>query len=225
LTQFAGVIAAAGASRRMAAETKKEYLLLEDRPLLAWAVEPFLSCPGLLRLIVVVPEADRLRAERLLASCLPLEKISFVAGGTRRQDSVHCGLLALKELDPEIVLIHDGARPYLCRELIERVAAMTRRYGACIPVQPALEAAKLVGASGLVVSDLPRSHVMMAQTPQGFRFSPLLAAYARAGREPGGREYFDDAEIYNAFAGPVHTIAGEAGNRKITYPQDLPGEL
>lgn len=223
MTDFAVVIAAGGSSRRMAAEAKKEYLPLNNRPLLAWTVDPFLCCPGLLRLIVVIPEADKSKAERLLAGHLSLEKVRFVAGGPRRQDSVYRGLLALEELDPPIVLVHDGARPHVRRELIEHVAAMTRQYGACIPVHPALEAAKLVGDSGLVVSDLPRSAVMLAQTPQGFHFSSLLAAYRQAGETDREREYVDDAEIFGAFAGPVLTIPGDIRNRKITYPHDLPG--
>jgi 2-C-methyl-D-erythritol 4-phosphate cytidylyltransferase len=222
LNQFAGVIAAAGASRRMAAGTKKEYLTLKDRPLLAWAVEPFLRCPGLLQLVVVVPEADLELARRLLAASLSLDKIRFTSGGRRRQDSVYLGLLALQKLAPPTVLIHDGARPYLSRELIERVADDTRHFGACIPILPALEASKLVGDSGLVLGDLPRSRVMFAQTPQGFCYATLLAAYRRAdGRQE--REYYDDAEVFSAFAGPVHTIPGEAENRKITFEEDLYG--
>jgi 2-C-methyl-D-erythritol 4-phosphate cytidylyltransferase len=223
LTHFAGVIAAAGAGRRMAAETKKVYLPLKDRPLLVWAVEPFLSCPGLLRLVVVVPQADTRKTEDLLAAHLPLERVGIVAGGTRRQDSVYRGLLALEDLDPRIVLVHDGARPFIRRELIERVAATARRCGACIPVRPALEATKLVGDSGLVISDLPRHHVMLAQTPQGFHYSALLAAFLRAEEADPEREYVDEAEIFGAHAGPVCTIPGDGQNRKITYPQDLEG--
>jgi len=220
LNPFAGVVAAAGASRRMAAKTKKEYLTLKDRPLLAWAVEPFLDCPGLLQLVVVVPEADLELARQLLAARLPLDKICFTSGGRRRQDSVYSGLLALQKLSPAIVLVHDGARPYLSRELIERVVEDTCRYGASIPVQPALEATKLVGDSNLVLGDLPRSRVMLAQTPQGFHYTTLLAAYRRADARQE-REYYDDAEVFSAFAGPVHTIPGEAENRKITYSADL----
>ena len=161
-------------------------------------------------------------ARKLLSIHLPLDKICFTSGGRRRQDSVYRGLLALQQLAPPIVLIHDGARPYLSRELIERVVEDTRRYGASIPVQPALEATKLVGDSNLVLGDLPRSRVMLAQTPQGFHYTTLLAAYRRAdGRQE--REYYDDAEVFSAFAGPVHTIPGEAENRKITYPKDLYG--
>jgi 2-C-methyl-D-erythritol 4-phosphate cytidylyltransferase len=117
------------------------------------------------------------------------------------------------------VLIHDGARPWIDKTLVETVLEATRVWGACIPVTEASEAPKKVGASGLILEDLPRQQIRMAQTPQGFLYSRILDAHNRATENP--RLFFDDAEVYAAYAGPVFTVAGSRANRKITYREDL----
>jgi 2-C-methyl-D-erythritol 4-phosphate cytidylyltransferase len=222
LSVVAGVITSAGSSRRWGGSEKKEYAGLQGRPVLAHAVLPFLEIDPDMLLVLTVPPGHTEQARSLLEPHLPSASLRFVEGGPSRQASVHLGLETLRDLRPEIVLIHDGARPWVSAALIRRVLEATRLHGACIPVLEPSEAPKLVGPSGVIVADLSRRLVQFAQTPQGFIFQRILEAHRRA--SGGSRIHLDDAEVYAAFCGPVYTVPGEPANRKITYPRDLLGE-
>jgi 2-C-methyl-D-erythritol 4-phosphate cytidylyltransferase len=219
LSTIAGVVASAGSSQRWGGADKKEYAGLDGRPVLVHAVLPFLAVDPDMPLVLAVPPGHVERARALLAPHLPSAALHFVEGGASRQCSVHLGLEALCDLRPEIVLIHDGARPWVSVELIRRVLEATRLHGACIPVLEPSEAPKLVGSSGLVLADLSRRMVQLAQTPQGFIYERILEAHRRA--SSGARQHLDDAGVYASFWGPVYTVPGEPANRKITYPRDL----
>lgn len=223
MSAVAGVITSAGSSQRWGRGEKKEYALLGGLPVLAHAASPFLDLSADLQLALTVPPGHAQRVRALLEPHLDPTRLRIVEGGPTRQVSVLLGLEALGDLEPELVLIHDGARPWVSRELIRRVLEAARLHGACIPVLEPSEAPKLIGPSGLILSDLPRALVQLAQTPQGFRYRSILEAHRRAAGGP--RHYADDAEVYAAFCGPVHTVPGEPANRKITYPRDLPDEV
>jgi len=120
---------------------------------------------------------------------------------------------------PEIVLIHDGARPWASVALVRRVLEATRLHEACIPVLESTEAPKLVGPSGRILADLSRRQVQLAQTPQGFLFERILEAHRRA--STGSRLHLDDAEVLcSLLRARVHG-ARRPGNRKITFPAIL----
>jgi 2-C-methyl-D-erythritol 4-phosphate cytidylyltransferase/2-C-methyl-D-erythritol 2,4-cyclodiphosphate synthase len=119
------------------------------------------------------------------------------------------------------VLIHDGARPWLNRELVCRVAAAAGEHGACVPVVEVSEAVKQIELSGIVERHLPRRTIRFAQTPQGFLFARILAAHEKAAA--AGAVCVDDAEVYALFEGPVAWVDGEPDNRKITLERDLEG--
>ena len=198
---------------------KKEYRLLEGRPLLALAILPFL--PSCRPIVVTVPPGDLSFARELLAPHLDLSALLLVEGGPSRRESVYLGLLQLERYAPRAVLIHDGARPWVSPALVERVLAGVDGHGACIPVLPATEALKRVGEEGRIVEHLDRCPLATAQTPQGFRFPEILEAHRQARRVE--RTWYDDAEIYAAAVAPVYTVAGEPGNRKVTFAGDLEG--
>jgi 2-C-methyl-D-erythritol 4-phosphate cytidylyltransferase len=219
LSLAAAVITAAGSSSRWEDREKKEYAHLDGRPVLVWAVQPFLEVNPPLQIVITLPETDLPGARSRLESLLELDRIRFVSGGSSRQESVRLALEALQDHPPEIVLIHDGARPWVERDLIERVLQATRLYGACIPVVDACDAPKRVGPSGLILEDLPREQCKLAQTPQGFLFQQILSAHRRA--RGNARLFVDDAELYAAYCCPVFTIPGQRRNRKITFKEDL----
>ena len=143
---------------------------------------------------------------------------SYAAGDLRW--SVENSLRLLGRSSVEIVLIHDGARPWVDSALIGRVLDGTRRWGACIPVVDTSEAPKRIGPSGLILEDLPREQYKLAQTPQGFLYDRILEAHRRAKDSP--HLFLDDAEVYTTCWSGVFTVPGDRRNRKLTFKEDLP---
>jgi 2-C-methyl-D-erythritol 4-phosphate cytidylyltransferase len=221
LSSVAAIITAAGSSKRWGDKEKKEYAPLDGRPVLSWSVESFLGVRPPIQIVITLPEKDVPRVQGFLEALAGAERIRFVSGGSSRQESVRLGLEALRERPPEIVLIHDGARPWIDPDLIDKVLEGTRRWGACIPVVDAWEAPKRIGPSGLILEDLPREQCKLAQTPQGFLYQRILRAHRQAEGSP--RQFVDDAEVYAAYGPAVFTIPGQRRNRKITFKEDLSG--
>jgi 2-C-methyl-D-erythritol 4-phosphate cytidylyltransferase len=193
--------------------TRKQYLDLLGRPVLAWALEPFLRHPGVGRVVVVLPAADVAGAPRWLAT-LP---VTLVAGGETRSDSVRQGLAVLAP-DTERVLIHDAARPFVTPALIDRVLAASRG-GAVIPGIRATDTLKQVDADGLVVGTIDRTTAWQAQTPQAFPYGMLLAAHAQALAR--GWQVTDDASLCELVGEAVRVVDGDPENLKITHPFDF----
>jgi 2-C-methyl-D-erythritol 4-phosphate cytidylyltransferase len=219
LSSDAVVITAAGSSKRWADQQKKEYATLDGRTVLGRAIEPFLTITPALQLIITLPRADIPMVQRLLQPQIDTTRLRFVAGGKTRQESVRLGLESLQEQSPQIVLIHDGARPWIDQALILTVLEGARRWGACIPVVAASEAPKRIGPSGLIVEDLSREQFKLAQTPQGFVYRRILEAHRRVKDNP--RLFLDDAEVYAVYWSGVFTVPGDRRNRKITFKEDL----
>jgi 2-C-methyl-D-erythritol 4-phosphate cytidylyltransferase/2-C-methyl-D-erythritol 4-phosphate cytidylyltransferase/2-C-methyl-D-erythritol 2,4-cyclodiphosphate synthase len=198
---------------------KKEFRSLDGVPVLVLAVRPFLA--GAARRVALTLPAGRIpEASALLVPHVDLASLALVEGGATRQESVRRGLLALADDPPDVVLIHDGARPWLSADLLERVLAAAARHGACVPVLEAAEAVKEVEAgTAFVRRHLPRHAIMLAQTPQGFAYREILAAHEKAHAE--GLAFVDDAEVFDRFVGPVAWVPGDPANRKITFATDL----
>jgi 2-C-methyl-D-erythritol 4-phosphate cytidylyltransferase len=209
------VIVAGGSGRRMggAGRAPKQYLRLRGVPILRWAVQPFLDHPGVHEVVVVLPPADAGEPPEWLRS-LP---VHVVAGGAERSDSVWNGLQALPGEDG-LVLVHDGARPFVTHELIDRVIRAAPAGGA-IPGLRATDTLKQVDAAGRVVATLDRDRVFGAQTPQGFPLGLLLRAY-RTAREEGWPST-DDATLFERLGAEVRVVEGSPENLKITRPVDL----
>ncbi len=227
------IITAAGSSKRLGTGKKKEYIHLGGKPVLLWSMETFLSVEAVERLVVTLPRGDAGKVERMLPEHIPAERISFVEGGRTRQLSVFNALKFLAEAPakgrpndepdrniPDIVLIHDGARPWIEKNIIEGVIHGTLEYGACIPVIEIPDAVKVVGDSGFILAHPPKNMLFAAQTPQGFNFNEILTAHENAFKD-GYDNAQDDAELYSTFFHPVYTVPGSKRNRKITYKEDL----
>jgi 2-C-methyl-D-erythritol 4-phosphate cytidylyltransferase len=179
------------------------------------------------RVVVTLPAGRLADAAALLAPHVDVAALTLVEGGDTRQESVRQGLLALAADPPDLVLIHDGARPWLAPDLLKRVAEAAARFGACVPVVEVTEAVKEVdgapdaGPEGApyVVRHHARRLLRFAQTPQGFSYPRILAAHEQARAE--GLSFVDDAEVFDRFAGRVAWVPGDPANRKITFPEDL----
>ena len=165
----------------------------------------------------------------LPAGLLGSGRLFFVPGGESRRASVFNALMFLETHKPGYVLIHDGARPWVDADLIERTIDAAVNYQAVVPLLPLTETPKELYDSGFVKRHLRRAQIGAAQTPQGFAYPGILAAHQAAARriaalrEAGEvTDYTDDAEIWGEFQGNVAVIPGSPANRKITFPGDLP---
>jgi 2-C-methyl-D-erythritol 4-phosphate cytidylyltransferase/2-C-methyl-D-erythritol 2,4-cyclodiphosphate synthase len=207
------VVVAAGASSRMGGVDKLMAPVC-GRPLLAWAVDALAETPRLGRLVVVAA-AERV-AELVDAPWIRARGALIVAGGRRRQESVRAGVGAT---DAGTVLVHDGARPLVTRDLAERVAIAAARDGAAIPAVPVAETLKRV-ADRRVAGTVPRAGLAVAQTPQGARRSLLEEAWSRF-PATDDREFTDEAALLEAAGVPVTVVDGDPTNLKVTEPPDL----
>ncbi len=206
------VVVAAGSSRRMGGGDKLE-LTIAGRPILRRTVESLAAAPEIDRLIVVTSSerVDELRGSSWLG---PLGA-TVVAGGRRRQDSVAAGVRAASA---EIVLVHDGARPFVSNALISRVVDGVLRHGAAIPALPVVDALKQAQGE-LIGASVDRTGLYRAQTPQGARRQLLLAAAEAFAN--GDEDIPDEADLLARHGVPVAIVAGDADNIKVTLPEDL----
>jgi 2-C-methyl-D-erythritol 4-phosphate cytidylyltransferase/2-C-methyl-D-erythritol 2,4-cyclodiphosphate synthase len=223
--RLAVIVTAAGRSERFGG-AKKELALLDGRSVIDRALDPFLDLPDLEILVLTAPPgSEGLLEASLSPSTLARlgKRLHIIPGGTSRRASVLAGLervaAVLGEASDLVVLVHDGARPWASAGLARRTAEKAAECGAALPVLPLTDTPKRIDATGLVLEHPARASMAGAQTPQGFRFPPLLAAHRRAAAE--GLECTDDAELYATYVGAVAWIEGESANRKITFQADL----
>ncbi|MDO8483412.1 MAG: 2-C-methyl-D-erythritol 4-phosphate cytidylyltransferase [Candidatus Limnocylindrales bacterium] len=213
------IVVAAGGSTRMDG-TDKLVAELAGRPLLAWTLEAISAAPEVER-ILVVTSAGRV-VEVAESPWLPGSVVDVVAGGSRRQESVHAGFVALDRFEPDergVVLIHDGARPLVTRALVGKVAVETARHGAAIPILPIAETLKRIDGD-VVGETVERTGLGAAQTPQGVRRDLLRAAYQRFPAD-GPETWTDEAALLEAIGVPVRVVPGDPVNLKVTVPDDL----
>ena len=213
------LIPAAGASRRMGAGTNKQYLELAGRPVLSRTIATFERHPLIdsITIIVAKTEIDYCAAE-IVARGHYRKVTAVVAGGTTRQASVYCGLQACSAEDDDLILIHDGARPLVSAECIDRVITSAQQHGACIAAVPVKDTVKVVQDSCIV--DTPeRTTLWLAQTPQVFRYNLIRSAHDQAATQ--GVQATDDAELAERAGYTVRVVQGDYCNLKITSPEDL----
>jgi 2-C-methyl-D-erythritol 4-phosphate cytidylyltransferase/2-C-methyl-D-erythritol 2,4-cyclodiphosphate synthase len=206
------LLMAAGRGSRFGGETPKQYLPLLGRPVLRHAALALLREGGVDAILPVVPPGEEAAVAAMLEG---LTALPPVAGGETRQASVRTGLEALAADPPDLVLVHDGARPMVPPGTVAALRAALAGHPGAIPAVPVSDTLKR-GAAGLVEATVPRAGLFRAQTPQGFRFAALLAAHRAAVAEAT-----DDAQLMEAAGLPVALLPGHDSNVKITWPEDL----
>lgn len=204
------LIVAAGRGQRAGAGLPKQYRRLAGRPVLARTLAAFLGQPRVDRVAVVIHPDDRPLYDEATAG---LDLPPPIAGGPTRQDSVRLGLEALADLGPDIVLVHDAARPFVSPELIERVIDAVPAIAA-LPVVDTLKRAE----GGKAATGPSRDGLWRAQTPQGFAYQALRDAHHAA---RGGPELTDDAAVAAAAGIAVALVEGDEANFKLTTPDDF----
>lgn len=206
------IIVAAGEGRRFGG--RKQFFELKGRPLLHWTLDKFNAHPEVTDIILVLPPGKETFPH--LEAWPKLQAV--VVGGPTRLSSVQAGFQALTKMPTEVVLVHDGVRPCFTPHLISRVINQVRKHGAAIPVWPIEETVKEV-AQGQVRRTIDRSHLYVAQTPQGFYYSLLAKALAWAREHQV--ESTDEASLIEQMGIVVTAIPGERRNIKVTTPEDL----
>ena len=213
------IIPAGGAGRRFNAGTAKQYLSLNGLPILAHSLKVLEQAEDIDEIILVVPETDIKSVRDKLICKNNLQKVAkIVAGGAKRQDSV-CNGIAAVEGQCDIVVVHDGVRPFVTVEMIKRAVEAARRFQAAVIGVPAKDTIKETEVNDFIVRTVPRQNLWITQTPQAFHFDVLQKAYEAACRD----NYCgtDDASLVERIGVKVKMIAGSYENIKITTPEDL----
>jgi 2-C-methyl-D-erythritol 4-phosphate cytidylyltransferase/2-C-methyl-D-erythritol 2,4-cyclodiphosphate synthase len=213
----AAVVVAAGRGLRAGAGVPKQYRSMPGGTAIQRSLATF-STHGEIALVQPVIHSDD--EDAFQRSSAQFQLLPPVFGGATRQDSVRAGLEALAARKPDIVLIHDAARPFASPSLITRAIAAAAQSGAAVPVLPVADTVKTVDAQGLVTGTLDRSLLRAVQTPQAFGFAGIIDAHRRA-LQAARDDFTDDAALAEWAGMTVTTFAGEAGNLKLTTPEDF----
>lgn len=213
------IIVSAGKGQRLGAGLKKQFLSLGDKPILSHTLVPFERCPLIRSILVVVGEEDLEFCLKEVIEPYHYQKVSkIIPGGRRRQDSVKKGIEALPE-DTEIIVIHDGVRPFVTQEMIEASIQEATRSGAVVVAVPVKETIKMASAEGVVLQTLERSSLWQVQTPQAFQAHILRKAYSTSSLEEISVP--DDAALVERLGVKVRLLPGSYSNIKITTQEDL----
>ncbi len=219
-SKVTAVIPAAGSGIRMRSREAKQFLDLAGMPLLAFTLRPFQECRDVDGIVLVVRREDLFYCMHEIVDRFHLSKVrEVVAGGKSRQDSVREGIGSVPD-DCAWVLVHDGVRPFVSAELIERVIMAARQFRAVIPGVPLKETIKQADRRGTVLRSIDRGNLWLIQTPQIFRLEDIRLAHQEAVKQ-GWREATDDALLLEKVGIPIKIIEGEEGNIKVTTAHDL----
>ena len=213
LPPFSAIVVAAGKGLRAGQAIAKQFANWRGRPVVRHSVEDLLA-QGASEVVVAIPAGADALAQ---ASLQGLERVRLVTGGESRQASVLAALQACDEATTERILIHDAARPDLPRDVTERLLAALDRHDGAIPVLPVVDS--LARADGdMMVGTAAREELRRVQTPQAFRFAPILAAHRSW---QGGASAGDDAQVLRAAGGAVALVEGSERLAKLTYAEDF----
>ena len=210
------IVVAGGAGKRLGGNTPKQFLPLRGRPILERTILALAAANRIDAIVVALPPG--LPGEIKAAYCGLPKVLQAVDGGVERQDSVRNALAAVPG-EAEVILVHDGVRPFVSGDLLDRCAELAGAHGAVVPVVPVRETVKAWDRKGKTLSTVDRSLLYRAQTPQAFRAGILRDAYEKAAT--AGRRGTDDASLVEAAGHPVTPIPGEESNIKITIPEEL----
>lgn len=210
------IILAAGKSERMGGGVDKAFLSLVNKPVVAWSLLAFERSPVIDRIVLVVRK-DQLMASKAVVKMFGISKISkIVAGGNRRQESVQAGIAAC-DVDTRYVVIHDGARPLVTKEMIDDVVKAVKRYPAATVGCPVTDTIKSCEKGSGVTCTIPRDHLWTVQTPQAFQMKELREAYKSLDK----KEITDDCMAFELSGLAVKIVPCTKPNFKITTADDM----
>lgn len=217
MEKIAVIIAAAGTGSRMNSKEKKQYLKLLDKEILVWTIEKFQDHTSVDDIILVTSSDEIKRCEEIVDKNKFTKVKKIVEGGSRRQDSIYNGLKSLDK-DTDIVMVHDGARPFVSKKIIDDNIEGVKETGGVITGVETKDTIKVV-VDNTVKETLNRELLYNVQTPQTFDYIKLLDAYKYM--EENDLTVTDDSSLAEAVGMVVKVVLGSYDNIKITTPDDL----
>lgn len=216
---YGAVVLAAGSGSRMNTKTAKQYLLLDGKPLIYYALHQFQDSE-VSKIVLVVGEGQETYCKEEIVERYGLTKVcAIVPGGRERYLSVHAGLKALTDVD--YVLIHDGARPCVDQDILKRVMISVAECQACVVGMPVKDTIKIVDEHQMAQKTPDRRMLWQVQTPQAFSYDLIRTAYDKV-IASGEQTVTDDAQVLELAAGRMcRLIEGSYRNIKVTTPEDL----
>ncbi|HEX5036234.1 MAG TPA: 2-C-methyl-D-erythritol 4-phosphate cytidylyltransferase [bacterium] len=209
------VIPSAGLGKRFGAQ--KQFLEIAGKPVLIHTLQAFEDAPSVSLVCVVAPEAEIASVREMIVKFGMKKARNVVAGGKERQDSVRLGFEALPPCD--IVVVHDGVRPLVTSDIIEKTIAGAQAFGGCVAALPAKETTKKVNADGAILETVDRSQLWNIQTPQAFRRDIFRRAVEKSVKD--GFLGTDEAMLVERLGETVKVVTSSPYNIKITAPEDL----
>jgi len=222
------IIPAAGLGTRMSSahggpkDKSKQFFELQGTPILVHTLRKFAACDAVNEVVVALRPSETPVFQKQIERENFRKPLRIVEGGEHRQNSVANAISALQAADEDIVLVHDAVRPFVEQETIINVIEAVKKYDAAIAGIPAVDTVKQVERTAdgaVVIATVPRERMVLAQTPQGFRFGLLKRAFEEALAD--GFMGTDEASLIERSGAPVHVVMGSPRNVKITTPADL----
>lgn len=215
------VIPAAGRGTRLGGKIKKQFLALQGLPVAVHTLTAFQDASLIDEIVCITSKEDLSFFERLVSDHSLTKVTKILPGGERRQDSVWAGISYLEEWSDQndLVVVHDGVRPLVTPQLIERVIEAAKAEGSAVAALRVTDSLKQVSSDKMILRSLPRENVWAMQTPQVFRLGILLEAYRSAAQD--GFEATDEAMLVERRGVPIRCVEGSIENIKITLPPDL----
>jgi len=212
------IIAAAGRGNRMASDRPKQFLLLAGTPIVVHTLKRFEECESIQEIIVVLPAEESAGFLSMVGKFGLRKLVKVVPGGSTRADSVKRGLMSIRAATADIVAVHDGVRPFVAVEEIERTVAAAREAGAAILVGPVVDTIKEINGDS-VVRTLNRKQLRRTLTPQCFRYDLLKRAFENI--DVNDPSITDESFLVEKLGERVAIVEGSPANIKITTKQDL----
>ncbi len=213
------IVLAGGAGKRMGSSTSKQFLLLDNKPILVHTLQIFQECRPVDGIYLVVNHRDLPLIQEEILETYHFSKImKLVIGGRLRQDSVRNGLEAIDE-SCDVVIIHDAARPFVSPAFVEKSIFLMEMFDAVVPAIPARDTIKVISKEGYVLKTLERDALWHIQTPQTFKYDLIAKAY----KEGMAKKLcaYDDSTFIEHLGKKVKVVEGSPYNIKITTPEDL----
>lgn len=215
--KITAIILAGGKGKRMKSKISKQFIKVNEKPILYYALKRFNECELINDIILVLPKDEVEYCKENIIEKYKLHVDKIVCGGKERQDSVYNGLIEASGSD--IVLIHDGARAFVSKEIIENGIHFAKLYGAAAPGVMPKDTIKIKDKDSFSKETLKRDELVMVQTPQVFNYNLILSCHEKIKTE--GIIVTDDTMVIEKYFGKVYLYNGEYTNIKITTPEDL----
>jgi 2-C-methyl-D-erythritol 4-phosphate cytidylyltransferase len=218
MSKVSAIVLAAGSGNRMNSRTKKQFMEIKGKPVIWYSLFAF-EQSDVEEIILVTGKADVEYCREQIVKKYGFKKVrAIVAGGKERYESVYNGL---KEVEGDIVLVHDGARPLINQNIIRHCICGAEQYSACVAGMPAKDTIKIIGKDKVIESTPDRNNVWITQTPQAFSYPLIKNAYDKLHKDKN-KNVTDDAMVVEKYTNhKVRFVEGDYQNIKITTPDDL----